>query len=350
MKKTIGILAIGVVCATAGIVLTVGTAMLRAAGMPLWAYGYVDPPPADSDYSKKCTAAHPVDCARGGTPPDDGRKRTIEGGAGAWTVTEIANDYGPIDWFPTDHPKMPEIVAHGAQARGIRACSLCHLPNGSGKPENAPAGGLSVQYFMNQMADFKAGRRHTSDKNKANAWEMPLMAAAMTPEEKKQAAEYFAAVKFPNKFKVVEATMIPKFAPNANNLFLPAAGKEMVPLGNRLIEMPNDPDDAQILRNPRAIFTAYVPPGTLKEGEMLATTGGNGKTVRCDVCHGADLHGIDPVPAIAGRQASYIARELYDMQSGSRHGTWSPLMKQVVQNLTDDDIMALSAYVTSKTP
>ena len=34
----------------------------------------------------------------------------------AWTVTEIANDYGPVDWYPGDHPKMPEIVAHGDQA------------------------------------------------------------------------------------------------------------------------------------------------------------------------------------------------------------------------------------------
>jgi len=43
-------------------------------------------------------------------------------------------------------------------------------------------------------------------------------------------------------------------------------------------------------------------------------------------------------------------RQLYDMQVGTRHGTWSPLMKAVVANLTDDDIMALAAYVTSRTP
>jgi len=345
MKKVIGALAFGFVLATAGAVL------LHAAGMPLWAYGYVDPPPADSDYSKKCTVQRPVDCARGGTPPDDGRKRMLAGGTGAWTVTEIANDYGPVDWYPGDHPKMPEIVAHGDQRRGIRACALCHFPNGSGKPENAPVSGTSVQYFMNQMADFKNGLRHTTDKNKANAWEMPLMAAAMTPEEWKQAAEYFAAIKYIPKNKVVETAMIPKFAPNANNLFLPAAGSEKVALGNnRLIEMPDDPEDAQILRNPRSPFTAYVPPGTLKKGEMLATTGGNGKTIRCDICHGPGLRGLDPVPAIAGRQASYLARQMYDMQVGTRRGTWAPLMKDVVAKLNEDDMMALAAYVTSLPP
>src|ERR1700741_579987 len=205
MKKVIGILAIGVVLATAGAVL------LRAAGMPLWAYGYIDPPPASSDYSTKCTAAGPVDSPGGGPPPDDGRKRTLPEGAGGWTVTEIANDYGPVDWYPGDHPKMPDIVAHGAKERGIRACALCHFPNGTGKPENAPVSGTSVIYLINQMADFKNGLRHTSDKNKANAWEMPVMAAALTPEETRQAAEYFAAIKYIPKNKGVEATEGPTF-------------------------------------------------------------------------------------------------------------------------------------------
>ena len=344
MKKVIGVIVFGFVLAAAGAVL------LRAAGMPLWAFGYIDPPPADADYSKKCTVQRPVDCARGGTPADDGRKRTLPGGTGAWTVTEVANDYGPVDWYPGDHPKMPEIVAHGDQRRGIRACSLCHLANGSGKPENAPVSGTSVEYFMIQMADFKDGLRHTSDKNKANAWEMPLMAAAMTADEWKQAAEYFGAIKYIPKNKVVETTMIPKVAPNANGLFLKSAGNDRVPLGNRLIETPDDPDDAQILRNPRSPFTAYVPPGTLTKGERLATTGGNGRTVRCDVCHGPGLRGLGPVPAIAGRQASYVARQMYDMQTGARHGTWSPLMKPVVEKLTEDDLMALAAYVTSLPP
>ena len=206
---------------------------------------------------------------------------------------------------------------------------------------------------MNQMADFKNGLRHTTDKNKANAWEMPLMAAAMTPEEWKPAPPTICGgIKYIPKNKVVETTMIPKFAPNANNLFLPAAGTEKVPLGNRLVEMPDDPDDAQILRNPRSPFTAYVPQeGFLKKGEMLAMTGGNGKTIRCDICHGPGLRGLDPVPAIAGRQASYLARrDVQDIQAGARHGTWAPLMKDVVAKLNEDDIMALAAYVTSLAP
>jgi cytochrome c553 len=59
------------------------------------------------------------------------------------------------------------------------------------------------------------------------------------------------------------------------------------------------------------------------------------------------LRGLDPVPAIAGRQASYLARQMYDMQVGTRRGTWAPLMKDVVAKLNEDDMMALAAYVTS---
>ena len=344
MRNVFGVLVIGFVCATAGAVL------LRAAGMPLWAYGYVSPAPADSDYSHKCTGVRPFDCARGGTPPDDGRKRTLPGGTGEWTVTEIANDYGPVDWYPGDHPKMPDIVAHGRQRDGVRACSLCHYPNGQGKPENSPVAGTSVSYFLNQMADFKNGARRTSDKNKANGFEMAAIAQALTDAETKAAAEYFAAIKFRPWIKVVEATQVPKFAPNANNLFLPVKDGGMVPLGKRLVEVPEDADQTGNLRNPHSGFMAYVPPGTLKKGQALAMTGGNGKTIRCDACHGTDLRGIGPVPAIAGRQASYLARQMYDMQVGTRHGEWTELMKPVVARLTEDDMVALAAYVASQMP
>jgi len=65
------------------------------------------------------------------------------------------------------------------------------------------------------------------------------------------------------------------------------------------------------------------------------------------VCHGQDLNGLGPVPGIAGRSPSYIMRQLWDIQQGSRKGTWSPLMKQVVANLSQDDMLNLSAYVAS---
>ena len=51
---------------------------------------------------------------------------------------------------------MPEVVAHGKRP-DVRACSLCHYPNGKGRPENAGVSGLPVSYFMQTMADFRNG-------------------------------------------------------------------------------------------------------------------------------------------------------------------------------------------------
>jgi cytochrome c553 len=91
-----------------------------------------------------------------------------------------------------------------------------------------------------------------------------------------------------------------------------------------------------------------VPVGSIKKGETLVKTGGNGRTIACTACHGPDLLGVGPVPGIAGRSASYLARELYDMQAGTRKGEWTQLMKPVVAKLTNDDLVNIVAYVSSR--
>jgi cytochrome c553 len=91
-----------------------------------------------------------------------------------------------------------------------------------------------------------------------------------------------------------------------------------------------------------------VPVGAVKKGEALVTTGGNGKTVACIHCHGADLRGDGPVPGIAGRSPSYLARQMFDIQAGTRHGEWASLMKPVVAKLTNEDMVNIVAYVSSR--
>ena len=87
----------------------------------------------------------------------------------------------------------------------------------------------------------------------------------------------------------------------------------------------------------------------MKKGEALVRNGG-GRTEACATCHGADLKGLGPVPGIAGRSPSYLARQMYDMQTGARHGEWADLMKPVVAQLTDDDLVNIVAYVSSLMP
>ena len=116
----------------------------------------------------------------------------------------------------------------------------------------------------------------------------------------------------------------------------------------RIIETPR-PGTSESLRDPIG-FIAYTPIGSLKKGEALVKTGGNGRTFACAECHGPDLKGLGPVPGIAGRSPSYIARQMYDMQSGARNGEWGELMKPVVAKLTDEDFVTISAYVASLMP
>ena len=122
-----------------------------------------------------------------------------------------------------------------------------------------------------------------------------------------------------------------------------------VPIGQRIVEIPENLERTE-LRDDSSGFVAYVPVGSIKKGQTLVKTGGGGKTVQCGVCHGDDLKGLGPIPGIAGRSPSYIARQLYDMQTGARNGAWAPLMKAAVAKLTPEDLVSISAYAASLAP
>ena len=92
------------------------------------------------------------------------------------------------------------------------------------------------------------------------------------------------------------------------------------PLGRRIVEVPENLQQF-VSRDARARFVAYVPLGSIKQGESLAGTGGDGRTVACGSCHGADLKGLGTIPGIAGRSPSYVVRQLYDFKHGARSGS-----------------------------
>jgi cytochrome c553 len=312
---------------------------------PPWAYGFAAPPPATPP-PQPAAAPNPP------PPPDNTVKHTLEGSKFSFTRAEAGNRYGPGDWFPEDHPTMPDIVAHGRESAQpqIYACSLCHYPNGRGRPENANITGLTYDYIVQQLKDFKAGARKTSDPRKGNTGLMAGFARSLTDEEIHAAATYFASIPATPWIKVVETDTAPK-ARVQGGMFVTLAGADAgsEPLGNRILEVPVSTEDTELWRNSHSGFIAYVPPGSLKKGEALVTTGA-GKVTACTACHGTDLRGLGPVPRLAGRSPSYLMRQLYDMQHGNRHGTWTPLMVPVVTALGEDDLMAASAYLASLQP
>ena len=317
---------------------------------PDWAYGYLAPLAPGDRTAPPCppgTKGFP-DCAYVGAPvPDDGIKRSLPGTPLQFTRNEVFFDFGPADWYPGDHPPMPEVVAKGKQADGSRACALCHYPNGHGKMENGHVAGLPAAYILAQLNAFKTGARKSADPRKANTNEMAAIARSLTDAEAKAAADYFAAIPFKPWTRVVEAENAPAVRQTTNGLFMPVANGAPIPLNGRIIEMPEDGERTDVTRDPRSGFVAYAPIGSIAKGEALATTGGAGKTTRCTLCHGPELKGAGNVPAIAGRTASYTMRQLWDIKQGTRK---SQLMAPVVAKLELDELTALSAYVASRMP
>src|SRR5436190_16422 len=301
---------------------------LRAAGEPpAWAYAIPAPAPPGTT-----------------PPPPDTSPKQIPGSPLSFTRQQISDGFGPADWFPGDHPTMPEIVAHGKRP-DARACGLCHMPNGKGRQENAGVSGLPVSYFIQQMNDFRNGLRKSAEPRKANTNAMITIAKAMTPEEIKVSAEYFGAMKWTPWVRVVEASTVPKMV-SRGGIWIPVEGGGSEPIGTRVVETPENPERTEILRDPRSGFIAYVPVGSIKKGETLAKS----RALDCSVCHGADLQGLGPVPGIAGRSPSYLARQMFDIQAGARHGEWADLMKPIVAKLTEEDLVNVVAYVSSRTP
>jgi cytochrome c553 len=193
------------------------------------------------------------------------------------------------------------------------------------------------------MNYFKSGARKEEGR-------MGPIARAVSDEDVRQAAEYFAAITPRTFVKVIETATPPKTYISADarhRRIHPDGGTE--PIGRRIIQIPEDPMRTTI-RDPHAGFVAYVPPGSIEKGAALAKTGGSGKTIQCAICHGDNLTGLGEVPRLAGLQPVYVARQLITMQNGTSAGANAALMKKVVAKLSEDDIIALSAYVGSLPP
>jgi cytochrome c553 len=280
-------------------------------------------------------------------PPADDVPQRLPGSTATFSWRQARDLFFSPDWHPDDHSPMPAVVASGRKP-DVRACGSCHRSEGTGGPENSSIAGLSVAYFVQQMADFKSGARKFSGPKRASVLLMTAVAKAATDAEVQAAAEYFSALRPKRIIKVVESDTAPKTY-IARQFFLKRAEGGTDPLGRRIVETSDDAEQFE-LRDTRSQFTAYVPVGSVAKGEVLAKTGGSNTTTPCATCHGPDLKGVGPIPGIAGRSPSYIVRQLYDFQRGARAGSASALMKPTVAKLAQEDMISLAAYIASLEP
>jgi cytochrome c553 len=283
--------------------------------------------------------------------PDDGSLRRVPGSAASFTLTQLRDLFRAPDWHPADHAPMPDVVAYGRRPE-VYACGFCHRAEGTGGPENARLAGLPAAYIVQQMADFKSGARGTSVPNRLPTSAMIAVARAATDTEVAAAAAYFSALAPRRSIRVVETAAVPKtYVAGWFLAAAPAGARE--PIGARILEVPEDLERFES-RDSRAGFLAYVPIGSIRQGQVLAEHGGvsagDQQTVPCATCHGPGLRGLGPVPGIAGRSPSYVVRQLWDFRHGARAGPSSVLMRPVVEKLTLDEMIALAAYLASLPP
>src|SRR5215831_8020427 len=135
-------------------------------------------------------------------PPEPKVPATVRvtGSTKEYAASALGGNAQPLpDWFPDEHPAPPKSVSGPMP----NACGSCHLMSGQGHAESADIAGMPAEYIVRQMKYFKSGVR----KEEAR---MGPIARAMSDEDVRAAAEYFAAIK-PNPFvKVIETATPPK--------------------------------------------------------------------------------------------------------------------------------------------
>jgi cytochrome c553 len=173
----------------------------------------------------------------------------------------------------------------------VLACASCHGAKGEGTDSAyfPRLAGKPAGYLYNQLLAFRSGRRHYPPMN--------YLLAYLPEDYLKKMAEYFAAQRPP----------------------LP----------------------------PPAI--ADVSKNMLKRGEQIVKHGDSAKGIpACSGCHGQNLTGMEPaIPGLLGLRASYISAQLGAWRYGTRTAAAPDCMQIVAGHLTEDDVKAVAAYLSS---
>lgn len=291
------------------------------------------------------TSSAPYAAAR---PPYDAVKRlTLPGSSQSFTLAELKNSYAVPDWFPESHPPMPDPVARGVPKK-VAACGFCHLADGQGRSENGALAGLSADYIVEQVHDFRSRKRKEAIPRWGFQTTMENIADSVSDHDLEIAAKYFASIRPKPRVKVLERNEIQRsYQANGLSALHPDGGVE--PLGNRIVEITED-IERHDMRDPRTGFIAYVPIGSIERGRKIAHATGRDASRACVTCHGDNLLGKGPAPLIAGRSPAYIVRQLMAFKTKTRDASSSGPMQGVTAGMSVDEMIAVAAYVGSRLP
>jgi cytochrome c553 len=142
---------------------------------------------------------------------------------------------------------------------------------------------------------------------------------------------YSAGPMFPNlagQSRIYLETQLKKFK----------AGERQSPTMKSVAEELSDEE----VQNLAAHFSSL--PSKSSGGDATLAKVGKDKAAMCMGCHGEKLQGNGQFPKLAGQRPQYLVKQLNDFKSGVRKAGH---MNAVAQNLTEDDIKALAAYLGS---
>jgi cytochrome c553 len=162
-------------------------------------------------------------------------------------------------------------------------CFICHGSAGeSSSPVFPRLAGQNAAYVARQLADYRSGKRKSST--------MQPMVEDLTADDFKALGAYFAS--------------------------RPSVGHEVA-----------DPDLAQM---GRFIFL---------RGNPYAGV------AACATCHGADAHGSEGLPRLAGQHAQYTENQLKQFNARERSND-NAVMHGIASKLTELELKAVAAYLS----
>jgi cytochrome c553 len=182
--------------------------------------------------------------------------------------------------------------APDTMAARVLACASCHGDKGQGTNDDyfPRLAGKPAGYLYNQLVAFRDGRRKYPPMNYLLEFLPDSYLRAM--------ADYFASEQ-------------PPFPPPA---------------------------------------TPTVSSAILARGEMLATKGDPAHEIpACANCHGPSFTGMEPaIPGLLGLRTNYIGAQLGAWRYGTRTAAAPDCMQIVAGHLTEDDVKALAAWLSSR--
>src|SRR5215469_10853718 len=207
-----------------------------------------------------------------------------------WTGLAIVL-LGLVLWLAAVGSAHPTERAPDTMEARLLACAACHGRQGEGTNNDyfPRLAGKPAGYLMNQLVAFRDGRRRYPPMNY-------LLEYQANPYLQK-IADYFAALRPP-------------------------------PIQN---------------------VATDVSEALLGRGHSLVTEGDQARGVPpCSGCHGPKLTGMEPgIPGLVGLRASYISAQLGAFRYGTRTAPDPDCMQLVAANLTEADVSAIAAYLTS---